>query len=156
MSQLSYRRANLSDLDILVDIRIEVLIAANCLHLDTDMSGVRKTTKEYYQKRLDTASHIEYLVFDSKEFAACGSMSIYDVMPTYSNPSGRKGYVMNMYTRPNYRRQRIALKVLEHLVKDAKELGITQIQLEATDVGKPLYKQFGFTELTSEMELNHK
>ena len=120
------------------------------------MSGIHRTTREYYEKRLETASHIEYLVFDGEEFASCGSMSSYDLMPTYSNHSGRKGYVMNMYTRPDYRRQGIAFKVLEHLVKDAKELGITQIQLEATDAGKSLYQQFGFIELTSEMELGCK
>ncbi len=65
------------------------------------MSGIHRTTREYYEKRLETASHIEYLVFDGEEFASCGSMSSYDLMPTYSNHSGRKGYVMNRYTRPN-------------------------------------------------------
>ena len=156
MTQLIYRRANLSDLEMLVLIRMEVLIAANRLPLDTDMSAVGQATREYYKNRLETDSHIEYLVLAVDQFVACGSLSIYDVMPTYCNPSGRKGYVMNMYTRPDYRRQGIALKVLEHLVKDAKGLGITQIQLEATDMGKPLYQQFGFVELTSEMELGYK
>ncbi len=156
MTQLIYRRTNLSDLEMLILIRIEVLIAANRLPLDTDMNAVGQATRRYYKKRLETDSHIEYLVLDGDMFVACGSLSIYDVMPTYCNPSGRKGYVMNMYTRPDYRRQGIALKVLEHLVKDAKELGITQIRLEATDAGKSLYQQFGFIELTSEMELGCK
>ena len=52
MTQLIYRRANLSDLEMLILIRIEVLIAANRLPLDTDMSRVGQATRRYYKKRL--------------------------------------------------------------------------------------------------------
>ena len=42
------------------------------------------------------------------------------VLPTYHNPTGKKAYIMNMYTAPEYRRQGIALHTLDLLVKDAK------------------------------------
>ena len=48
----------------------------------------------------------------------------YQVMPTYHNPTGKKAYIMNMYTAPEYRRQGIAIHTLDMLVKDAKEQGV--------------------------------
>ena len=74
-------------------------------------------------------------------------------MPTYHNPSGKKAYIMNMYTRPEYRRKGIAYRMLDLLVEDAKEKGIGFITLEATAAGRPLYERYGFTAMGSEMEL---
>lgn len=60
---------------------------------------------------------------------------------------------MNMYTAPKYRRQGIAFHTLDLLVKDAREQGITQIALEATDMGRPLYEKYGFVKMENEMEI---
>ena len=60
---------------------------------------------------------------------------------------------MNMYTNPAYRRKGIAIKTLDMLVQDAKKRGITQISLEATDMGRPLYEKYGFVPMNAEMEL---
>ena len=69
------------------------------------------------------------------------------------NPSGKKAYIMNMYTNPAYRRKGIAIKTLDMLVQDAKKRGITQISLEATDMGRLLYEKYGFVPMNAEMEL---
>ena len=42
---------------------------------------------------------------------------------------------------------------LDLLVKDAKEQGVLQIALEATDMGRPLYERYGFVKMEDEMEL---
>lgn len=152
MEMIQYRKATQAEIFELAEIRIEVLRAANLLSEDTDMNAVKESTRKYYESRLGTDRHVEILAFEGDEFVGCGSMSIYEVMPTYSNPSGRKGYVMNMYTRPAYRRQGVARKILACLMNEARILGITQVQLEATKAGKPLYLDFGFAELDSEME----
>lgn len=60
---------------------------------------------------------------------------------------------MNMYTAPEYRRQGIAFHTLNLLVKDAKERGVSQIALETTDMGRPLYEKYGFKKMNDEMEL---
>ena len=67
--------------------------------------------------------------------------------------TGKKAYIMNMYTAPKYRRQGIAFHTLDLLVKDAKEQAVLQIALEATDMGRPLYERYGFVKMEDEMEL---
>lgn len=150
---LNYRKATIADLEILTETRIEVLRAANQLSNDVDMSEVKKQSFEYYQNSLENDTHLAYLVFDDKTFVGAGGISYFQVMPTYHNPTGKKAYIMNMYTKPDYRRQGIAFKTLDLLVADAKAKGITAISLESTDMGRPLYVKYGFTKMNDEMEL---
>lgn len=148
-----YRKATIADINELVSTRIQVLCAANKLSEDTDMSQVERESYEYYKHALTTGEHIAYLVYDEGKFIGAGGVSFYQVMPTYHNPGGKKAYIMNMYTSPQYRRQGIAMWTLALLVKAAKEKGIPQISLEATEAGRPLYERFGFVDMENEMEL---
>lgn len=148
-----YRKASIADLDVLTKTRIEVLRAANKLSADVDMSEVERQSREYYQDALKNDTHVAYLIFDEDTFVGAGGISYFQVMPTYHNPTGKKAYIMNMYTNPHYRRQGIALKTLELLVADAKEKEVTAISLEATDMGRPLYEKYGFVKMNDEMEL---
>ena len=148
-----YKKATMEDIKELVRTRIIVLRAANKLSDDVDMSLVEQETYAYYQWALETGEHIAYLVYDNGTFIGAGGVSFYRVMPTYHNPSGKKAYIMNMYTAPEYRRQGIAFHTLDLLVKDAKNQGISQIALEATDMGRPVYEKYGFVKMEDEMEL---
>lgn len=148
-----YKKATIKDIDELVRTRIIVLRAANRLAGDVDMAEVEQESFAYYKRALENGDHIAYLVYDKETFIGAGGVSFYQVMPTYNNPSGKKAYIMNMYTAPEYRRHGIALHTLDLLVKDAREQGILQIALEATDMGRPLYEKYGFIRMEDEMEL---
>lgn len=150
---LIYKKATIEDIDMLTETRIEVLKAANKLPDDADMGEVKKQSFTYYQKALPDDTHIAYLIFDEKRFVGAGGISFFQVMPTYHNPSGRKAYIMNMYTVPEYRRKGIAYQTLDLLVRDSKSKGISAISLEATDMGRPLYEKYGFVKMNDEMEL---
>lgn len=150
---LTFKKATIDDIDILTETRTLVLRAANRLPDDTDMREVRQQSYEYYKKALCDNSHLACLVFDEETFVGAGGVSFYQVMPTCHNPSGRKAYIMNMFTHPNYRRRGIAYKTLDLLVGAAKDRGITAISLEATESGRPLYEKYGFRKMNDEMEL---
>ena len=151
--EFEYKRAGMKDIDELVRTRIIVIRAANKLSDDVDMSLVEKKSYTYYKRALETGEHIAYLVYDNGTFIGAGGVSFYQVMPTYHNPTGTKAYIMNMYTALEYRRQGIAYHTLDLLVKEAKAQGVSQIALEATDMGRPLYRKYGFVKMEDEMEL---
>ena len=148
-----YKKATIEDINELVRTRIIVLRAVNKLSDDVDMSVVEKESYEYYKRALETDEHITYLVYDNGTFIGAGGVSFYQVMPTYHNPTGKKAYIMNMYTAPEYRRKEIAIHTLDLLVKDAREQGASQITLEATEMGRSLYEKYGFVKMEDEMEL---
>lgn len=143
----------LKHLDELVRTRIIVLRAANKLSDDEDMSVVEEESYAYYRRALESGEHIAYLVYDNGKFIGAGGLSFYQVMPTYHNPTGKKAYIMNMYTASEYRRQGIAFHTLDLLVKDIRKQGVSQITLEATEMGRPLYEKYGFVKMEDEMEL---
>lgn len=148
-----YKKAIIADIDELVKTRIIVLRAANKLSNDVDMSLVEKESYEYYKSALETGEHVAYLVYDNETFIGAGGVSFYQVMPTYHNPTGKKAYIMNMYTASAYRRQGIAFHTLDLLVKVIRKQGVSQITLEATEMGRPLYEKYGFVKMEDEMEL---
>ncbi len=150
---LVFRKAGPEDLALLTETRIEVLRAANGLPGDTDMAEVRRRSEAYYRKALADGTHTAYLVFDTDRFVGAGGISYYQVMPTYHNPTGNKAYIMNMYTRPEYRRMGIAGRTLDLLIRDARERGVVSVSLEATAMGRPLYERRGFVPAESEMTL---
>ena len=151
--KLEYKKATIYDLELLIKTRIEVLRAANNLDDTVDMSKVETESRAYYENALTNDLHTAYLVFDGDIFIGAGGISYYTVMPTFHNPTGKKAYIMNMYTKPEYRRKGIATKTLDLLVQDAIERGITFITLEATEMGRALYENYGFVQMTSEMKL---
>lgn len=153
LERFEYKRATMEDIEELVRTRIIVLRAANKLSDDEDMSVVEEESYAYYRRALETGEHIAYLVYDNGKFIGADGVSFYQVMPTYHNPTGKKAYIMNMYTVSEYRKQGIAFHTLDLLVKDARKQGISQITLEATEMGRPLYERYGFIKMEDEMEL---
>ena len=51
---------------------------------------------------------------------------------------------------------RQCLHTLDLLVNDARKQGVSQIMLEATDMGRPLYEKYGFIKMEDEMELSSR
>lgn len=152
--ELVYHRADPGDIDVLVSTRIEVLRAANKLRSDTEMKIVEEESRKYFMSGFGSDSFAAYLVKDGDKIVGTGGVSFFQVMPTYHNPTGKKAYIMNMYTHPDYRRRGIAFRMLDILVCEIKKRGIKSIFLEATEMGRPLYIKYGFTVMPNEMELN--
>ena len=119
---MKFKKASLSDLEILVSTRVNVLRSANQLDLSVDMKEVEKSSRLYYQEALASDNHTAFLVYnDDDNVIGAGAVSYYQVMPTYHNPSGKKAYIMNMYVAPEHRRKGIATKLLDLLIADSKE-----------------------------------
>ena len=151
--ELLYHWASDVELDILTRTRVETLRAANGLPDAADLSEVERQSRAYYRRALAEGTHAALLVLDGEQVVRTGGVTFFEVMPTCCNPSGKKAYLMNLYTAPAYRRRGIARHVLELLVEACRERNVTVISLEATAMGRPLYERFGFLPMENEMEL---
>ena len=129
-----FYKATLEDLDLLVQTRVKVLLAANRLPDDTDMSTVEQASRDYYTAALADGSHAAWLVFDGDTWIGAGGVSFYRVMPTYHNPSGQKAYLMNIYTHPDYRRRGLGRQMAELL--DANLKGERTMEFQGFDASE--------------------
>lgn len=138
---MEYRIATKEDIDVLMNIRLEMLRKVNELS-DTYVFSdeLIANSKRYFQEGNQTTS----IALENGKVVACASMSYIEIMPTFSHPTGNRAHLMNVYTNADYRRQGIARKLVQMLIDEAKEKGVTEISLDATDSGRPLYETLGF------------
>ena len=74
-------------------------------------------------------------------------------MPSPDNLTGQCAYLMNIYTKEEYRGQGVGKASAGWLVDYAKERGITKIYLETSECGRPLYENLGFRDMRDYMKL---
>lgn len=153
--KMDYRKATINDIPLLVNARLQLLQISNNLSLGSELNHLVEPIQNYYLEEINKNTHVAYLAFIDNNFVGTGGICFYQVLPTFHNPSGWKAYIINMYTKPEYRKRGIAGHILDLLIKESLNRGIDFITLEATNVGRPLYEQHGFVLLNSEMQLKN-
>ena len=141
MSEIRYINTTKADIELLMQVRLEMLREVNDLsneyvHDETLVAESRK----YFENGNQTT----VLAFDDEMVVGCASLSYIWIMPTFDHPTGNRAHLMNVYTKPEYRRKGISKKMVETLIDEAKEKGVTEISLDATEMGKHLYEVLGF------------
>jgi GNAT superfamily N-acetyltransferase len=148
---ITYRKATKEDIGILVKTRIEFLYEAVEIFRGRSPNELEETLEEYFSESIPTEEFIGWLAFNEGELVATSGLSFYRVPPVFNNLTGRVGYIMNMFTKPEWRRKGIGSKLLEIMMEEAKKKNISKLVLHATDDGKPLYEKFGFKTKHTEM-----
>ena len=149
---IEYVVASKNHMELLMQSRLEMLRVVNELPSDYEFSKeLIETSREYFNNDNQTT----VLAID-KCVIGCATICYIEMMPTFSHPTGKRAHLMNVYTNREYRRQGIAGHMLNILIKKAKEKGVTEISLDATELGKPLYKKCNFVESEECMVLNLK
>ena len=110
--------------------------------------------REFFEKKLRSGELVEWLLEEKDKIIATGDIVFYEFPPTYTNRSGVKGYITNMYTKPEYRGQGIATSMLARLAEEAKRRGVKKLWLGASKMGRPVYEKFGFKDSDGWLELN--
>lgn len=147
---MQIKKTNQNDIEDLMEIRLEMLRVVNGLDENVAFDKILvDTSREYFLNGDQTT----VFAMDGDRIAGCASISYIWIMPTFSHPSGKRAHLMNVYTRKEYRRQGVAQKMVDFLIDDARAHGATEISLDATEMGKPLYKSLGFEENAAGMAL---
>lgn len=149
---MDYRKAIVEDIDKLIEIRIEMRNQRED-STNIDSKIFYSNTFEYYKTHIMDESFISWIALDGEKIIATSGICFYSVPPTYSNMSGLVAYVMNMYTKPEYRLKGIAATLLAHLLDEAKQRQCEKITLNTSRMGRHLYEKYGFKDVNNYMEL---
>jgi GNAT superfamily N-acetyltransferase len=142
----------LDELNLLVDMRMEVLRAVFELASDYDMSALAEANRVYYEKAISDGYHVALGAFYGDEFVACAGLCLYQQLPSPDDLRGTCACLMNVYTRPQFRGKGIAGFLTEQLISCAKERGVDRIFLETTPAGRSVYEALGFSDIDGHME----
>ena len=140
---IEYRITTDEDIELMMDSRLEMLKVVNDLPVDYIYSDtILRESRDYFLNGDQTT----VLAMDNEIVVGCASISYMRIMPTFSHPTGKRAHLMNVYTKSAYRRQGIARRMCEMLIQDAWDREATEISLDATTTGRPLYRSLGFTD----------
>ena len=135
--------ADENDIDEVMKIRLEMLREVNGLPQDHDFGEeFEKACKAYFENGDQTTVLAKT---SSGETVGCAAICYIDLMPTFSHQSGKRAHLMNVYTAAEYRRRGLAAEMVNMLIAEAEGRGVTEISLDATESGRPLYEKLGFS-----------
>lgn len=149
--EIRIKRADVTDLDELMRWREVVLREVFSIPKEKNMDDLLTANREYYHTALKREEHIACFAYTDEysdtEPVGCGSICLYQEMPSPDNPTGKCAYLMNIYTIPAVRQHGVGKAVVEWLVQEAKRRDAGKIYLESSEKAKPLYKELGFYDI---------
>jgi len=105
----------------------------------------------------------EYLVWLAAaadgEIAAGLGLWLMDWPPHMLGPGRWRGNILNVYTRPESRRNGLARSLMEKAIEWCRANRLSTVILHASDAGRPLYQSMGFqssTEMRIVLDLNKR
>lgn len=149
---IQIKQATVDDIEILIKWRMEVLHEVFSIPENQPTERLETENRIYYERALRTGEHIACFACVDNQIVGCGGICFYQEMPSPDNPDGRCAYLMNIYTRPEARKQGIGKTIINWLVSRATDLEISKIYLETSKAGKSLYTKMGFAPMPDMMK----
>ncbi|BAK14737.1 histone acetyltransferase HPA2 [Solibacillus silvestris StLB046] len=145
---MEYRLATTDDMELLIDLRKRLLVEEG----QTVSSDIDEELRNFFEKQLNSGQFVQWIIEEDKNVLATGGIQFISFPPSYSNSTGIRGYILNMYTTPESRGRGLAKQLVERIFKEAQGRNVHHIFLISSPMGKPLYKKLGFKENDIYME----
>jgi predicted acetyltransferase len=142
--KITFHKASPKDVSTLVEYRIMFALELSGKQNEEVVDALRIQMANYFSKATANNTCISFIAKSDDKVAGIGSVHLREMPGNFKNPSGKWGYIMNMYTIPEFRRKGICKNILNLLVEEGKAIGITAFELHATKYGEMVYLQEGF------------
>ena len=113
-----------------------------------DLQSLREALPRYFREHLNQDLFV-YIAREEEEIFACAFLLVVEKPMSPMFITGKTGTVLNVYTRPEYRKKGYAKQLMNALLEDAKGNGLSVVELKATEDGYHLYKAVGFEDVVS-------
>ena len=95
---------------------------------------MKATLPSYYEKHLNK-DLMAYVARHEMDIVSCAFLLIVEKPMRPSFITGKTGTVLNVYTKPEYRNNGCAKKLMTMMLEDSKAEGMSVIELKATEDG---------------------
>jgi len=140
---ITYRPATLADLNFLIEARLDFIHLSTA---DSQYDFIQTNIRRYFEKALKENQCDSVLAEQNDTVIGTGIVFYYDSVPSLFNPCGKNAHVTSMFVDEKCRRQGIATAILDKLILVAKAKGYPIFLLQPSEMGKPLYEKYGFSE----------
>ena len=151
---MELRQVTADDAGLLTELRLAMRRERETVPAPEDMIAFEKGNYDFFRNAIADGSYIGFIALEEGIVAGPGGICLHNHPPSYGVPNGKSACLLNMYTLPEFRGKGVAGKILAALVECAKAAGCCKVFLNASDMGKPLYQKFGFSDVANEMVLD--
>jgi GNAT superfamily N-acetyltransferase len=117
------------------------------------LDSMQQATDEYLRTALASGDYRAWLAQTGAGRVVSGAgIAIVPWPGSPEFPAPRRGWILSVYTEPEFRHQGIARRLMDTIVAWCRIEGFVHVSLHASKFGRALYEQMGF-QPTNEMRL---
>ena len=108
-------KATEQDFELLSDFRMKFIFELSRRQEDEEAAELRNELRKFYSRSESETNTFSLLAVVNEKTVAVACLHIHQVPGTFKNPSGIWGYIMNVYTEPEYRNRGISSALMNAL-----------------------------------------
>ena len=144
--------ATLHDIATIVSHR-RSMFAAMGYSNDAALDAMASAFEPWLRRKMETGEYLAWFAVTEDHAVAAGvGLWLMDWPPHMIGSGGRRGNILNMFVRPEYRRQGIARELMGAALDWCRANAIDHVMLHSSVDARHLYESLGF-EPTNEMRL---
>jgi ribosomal protein S18 acetylase RimI-like enzyme len=154
MAEITIVKAGKEDIPFLAEYRYRMFCEMDeAVDYSQKKERFCAAARQYYADYLDAPDEASYCAHCGSETIACGTIVFQRRPPHLKHKVGTTAYILNIYVRPDFRKQGLATRIMEALREEARARGVKKIGLHASRFGLPLYKKLGYVVKENYLEL---
>jgi GNAT superfamily N-acetyltransferase len=147
---LTTRSATLADAALITAHR-RAMFASMPNPNDATLDTMTRAFEPWVRERIANGKYLGWIAEDDGRVAGSAGLMIVDWPPHALHPdSNQRGYLLNVFVEPEFRRRGLAHSLIERCLTEARQRGIHVVTLHSSDAGRLVYEKLGFHP-TSEM-----
>ncbi len=144
IENVTVRRVEITDIPKMTANRVDYLTEMQGERSEQYKLELQQTLQNFFQQSMLEGSFFALLAELEGKVLSYGGMILKKIPGDFNQSTYLEGDILNMYTLPEYRRKGISSLILQHLLAEAKAMGINKVALHCSIDGEPLYRKFGF------------
>lgn len=115
---------------------------------EKELEIIKSDLPHYFMQKLNQ-NIFAYVARNGQEIVSCALLLVVEkpMSPAFIN--GKTGTVLNVYTKPENRKNGYARKCMDMLIAHASDMRLRVVELKATEDGYSLYQSIGFKDVVS-------
>ena len=151
VSDLKICTLGVEHLNTFVDMRMALFRELGEISNNEDITELITSTRHYFTANIGENLLCWGIIVDEK-IVSVASLCLFSRIPYKENLSGKEGYILNVYTLPEYRGEGMAKALINTIINYAKTNNLTKLWLNSSEEGERVYKNYGFEKVENAME----
>jgi len=146
LSRIKLREIGTNEVELLTTYRMAYLTEMQGERCEEYQIGLKNELNQFFTEALAENRFFAFLAQQEDEILSFGAMVLKKIPGDFNQSIYLEGDILNMYTVPFARRKGISAMILQELLIEARNRGVSKVSLHTSKDGEKLYRKFGFNE----------